>query len=66
MRTATDPLNNEADWDFVAEVLDQFKKNTLYLNSHRPEWIKLHPDHWAIVLNEELVSNQSRRRQNGH
>ena len=55
MRTVIDPLTNETDWDFVAEVLDQFKKDTIYLNNHRAEWIEQHPDHWAVVFNEELA-----------
>ena len=48
--TMIDPLNNEADWDLVARILEQFKKDTLYLNSNRREWTGKYPDHWAMVF----------------
>ena len=56
MGTAINPLSNEEDWAFIADILDQFKRDTFYLNNHRGEWMEDHPDHWAIVFKEELVS----------
>lgn len=56
MGTVIDPLSNDADWALIADILDQFKRDTFYLNNHRGEWMGEHPDHWAIVFKEELVS----------
>ena len=50
------PFGDETDWDLIADILDQFKKDTLYLNNHQREWTETHPDHWAVVFKEELVS----------
>ena len=56
MRSIVDPATNETDWQLVDEVLGQFRKDTLYTDSHRREWTLDHPNYWAIVFNEELVS----------
>ena len=56
MQNVIDTSSNETDWAFVANVLDQFRKDTVYLNNNREEWTKEHPDHWVIVFREERVS----------
>ena len=55
MTAVLDPVGNAADRATIADTLQQFKKDTTYLDAHRTEWMEKYPDHWVVVFAEELV-----------
>lgn len=59
MTAVLDPVGNEADRATVTKVLQQFKKDTVYLDAHRTEWMEKYSDQWVVVFAEELVSFSS-------
>ena len=51
-----DPIANAEDLATIGSYLDQFKKDTMFLNDHRIDWIGQYPDQWVVVFGEELVA----------
>ena len=56
MTAVLDPVGNEADRVTVINALEQFKKDTIYLDARRTEWMGKYSDQWVVVFAEELVS----------
>ena len=36
-------------------ILDQFDKDTLYIDAHRSEWLDSYSDCWVVVYEEQLI-----------
>ena len=51
-----DPIANTDDLATIGLYLDQFKKDTMFLNDHRLDWVKQYPDQWVVVFEEQLVA----------
>ena len=49
------PHDNDEAQAAVIASLEQFEKDTMYLNANLPEWTASYPDQWAIVYCENLV-----------
>ncbi len=39
------------------QILDQFERDTLYIDAHRSEWLESFSDCWVVVYGEELICN---------
>ncbi len=50
-----DPFNNPEDLDIIAGYMEQFEKDSDFLNAHRLAWTEQYPDKWVVVFGEELV-----------
>ena len=50
-----DPIVNECDLETIGVCLEQFKKDTNFLDAHRDLWKDEYPDQWVVVFGEELV-----------
>ena len=51
-----DPIGNAKDLATIKIYLDQFKKDTTFLNNHGIDWVAQYPDQWVVVFGEELVA----------
>ena len=51
-----DPVVSAEDLATIGVYLDQFKKDTMFLNNHRLDWVEQYPDQWVVVFGEELVA----------
>lgn len=43
-------------WKVLKDSFEQFRKDTVFLDKHRAEWLKTYPDKWAAVFREELIA----------
>lgn len=50
-----DPIVNEADLESIGTDLEQFKKDSQFLDANRAEWRVAYPDKWVVVFQETLV-----------
>ena len=51
-----DPVASAEDLVTIGVYLNQFKKDTMFLDNHRLHWIEQYPDQWVVVFGEELVA----------
>ncbi len=56
LKKPLDPIANSEDLATIGVYLDQFKKDTMFLNDHRLDWTEQYPDQWVVVFGEELVA----------
>ena len=40
---------------FDIDVLNQFDRDTLYIDDHKSEWLNSFSDCWVVVYGEELI-----------
>ena len=45
------------DVDQVVEELRQFRKDNLFLDAHRSQWVEEYPDCWVMVYHEEFIGH---------
>ena len=50
-----DPVASESDLETIGVYLEQFKKDTLFLDANRVAWSVEYPDQWVVVFGEKLV-----------
>ena len=50
-----DELLDAENLDTIVAYLDQFEKDTTFLDAHRLEWTAMYPDQWVVVYKEELA-----------
>ena len=56
MSTTPEPAGYEPDFDAIAAVLRQFKKDTDFIQAHWEGWTEKYPDHYVLVYDEKLIS----------
>ena len=55
LKELLDIIVNEEDLAKIGAELEQFKRDSQFLDANRVQWRAAYPDKWVVVFQEELV-----------